>query len=50
MDDSLFQSTRTLTDVEIENSLRPTTLKDYVGQQKIGRKCAEMIQREGQST
>ena len=35
MDDSLFQSTRTLTDVEIENSLRPTTLKDYVGQQKI---------------
>lgn len=35
MDDSLFQSTRTLTDVEIENSLRPTTLDEYVGQTKI---------------
>ena len=35
MDDSLFHSTRTLTDVEIENSLRPTTLDEYVGQTKI---------------
>ncbi len=33
--DELFQSTRTLTDVEIENSLRPTTLNEYVGQKKI---------------
>lgn len=33
--DDLFQSTRTMTDVEIENSLRPTTLNDYVGQKKI---------------
>ena len=33
--DDLFQSTRTMTDVEIENSLRPTTLDEYVGQQKI---------------
>ena len=33
--DDLFQSTRTMTDVEIENSLRPTTLNEYVGQKKI---------------
>ncbi len=31
----LFTSTKSLTDAEVENKLRPTILKDYVGQTKI---------------
>ena len=34
-ENKLFTSTRTMSDAEVENSLRPTTLKEYVGQQKI---------------
>ncbi len=35
MDNRLFTSTKNLTDAEVENTLRPTTLDDYVGQKKI---------------
>ncbi len=35
MDDRFITSTKNLTDAEIENSLRPLALKDYVGQTKI---------------
>ena len=36
MEENRFiSSTKNLTDVEIENSLRPTTINDYVGQEKI---------------
>ncbi len=34
-ENKLFTSTRTMSDAEVENSLRPTKLADYVGQQKI---------------
>lgn len=35
MEDRFITSTKNLTDAEIENSLRPTTFDDYVGQKKI---------------
>lgn len=35
MEDRFITSTKNWTDAEIENSLRPTTLDDYVGQDKI---------------
>lgn len=35
MEDRFITSTKNWTDAEIENSLRPTTLADYVGQDKI---------------
>lgn len=35
MEDRFITSTKNLTDAEIENSLRPTTFDDYVGQNKI---------------
>ena len=28
-------STKNITDVEIENKLRPTSMKEYVGQEKL---------------
>ena len=34
-EDRFITSTKNMTDAEIENSLRPTTFDDYVGQQKI---------------
>ena len=35
MEDRFITSSKNWTDAEIENSLRPTTLNDYVGQEKI---------------
>ena len=35
MDDRFITSSKNWTDAEIENSLRPTRLEDYVGQDKI---------------
>lgn len=35
MEDRFITSTKNLTDAEIENSLRPTSFDDYVGQKKI---------------
>ena len=34
-DDRFITSTKNLTDAEIENSLRPTSFNEYVGQNKI---------------
>ena len=34
-DNRFITSTKKLTDIDIENSLRPTTLDDYVGQEKL---------------
>ncbi len=34
-DERLISSTKTLDEVDVENSLRPTTMADYVGQDKI---------------
>ena len=33
--DRFITSTKSATDLEIENSLRPRAMKDYVGQEKI---------------
>lgn len=35
MEDRFITSTKNWTDAEIENSLRPTSLNDYVGQEKV---------------
>ena len=35
MEDRLITSTKNWTDAEIENSLRPTSLNEYVGQKKV---------------
>lgn len=35
MEDRLITSTKNLTDAEIENSLRPTSFDEYVGQKKV---------------
>lgn len=35
MEDRIITSTKNWTDAEIENSLRPTTLDEYVGQKKV---------------
>lgn len=35
LDDRFVTSTKNLTDAEIENSLRPTSFDDYVGQEKV---------------
>ena len=34
-EDRFITSTKNMTDAEIENSLRPTTFDEYVGQEKI---------------
>ncbi len=34
-DNRFITSTKKMTDVDVENSLRPTTLEDYVGQEKL---------------
>ena len=35
MEDRFITSTKNWTDAEIENSLRPTSLNEYVGQKKV---------------
>ena len=35
MEDRFITSTKNLTDAEIENSLRPTSFDEYVGQTKV---------------
>jgi Holliday junction DNA helicase RuvB len=35
MDNRFITSTKNITDVEIENCLRPTTMSEYVGQEKV---------------
>ena len=35
MDDRFITSTKNLTDAEIENSLRPTSFDEYIGQPKV---------------
>ena len=35
MEDRFITSTKNWTDAEIENSLRPTKLSEYVGQEKV---------------
>lgn len=35
MDDRFITSTKNLTDAEIENSLRPTSFDEYIGQEKV---------------
>ena len=39
-----MQSTKNLTDAEIENSLRPTTLDEYIGQSKVKEALSVYIQ------
>ena len=38
------QSTKNLTDADIENSLRPTSLDDYIGQSKVKEALSVYIQ------
>ena len=35
MEDRFITSTKNLTDAEIENSLRPTSFDEYIGQKKV---------------
>ena len=35
LDNRFITSTKNLTDAEIENSLRPTTMDQYIGQNKV---------------
>ena len=35
MDDRFITSTKNLTDAEIENSLRPVSFDEYIGQSKV---------------
>ena len=35
MEDRIITSSKNWTDAEIENSLRPTSLSEYVGQTKV---------------
>ena len=39
-----ISSSKSLTDAEIENSLRPTSMLEYVGQEKIKEKLSIYIQ------
>ena len=43
-DDRIFTSTKNINEAEIENALRPTTMKDYVGQTKIKNNLEIFIQ------
>ncbi len=44
MDDRFITSTKNLTDAEIENSLRPTSFDEYVGQSKVKEALSVYIQ------
>lgn len=44
MEDRFITSTKNLTDAEIENSLRPTSIDEYVGQSKIKESLSVYIQ------
>ncbi len=43
-EERFVQSTKNLTDAEIENSLRPTSLDDYIGQSKVKEALSVYIQ------
>lgn len=43
-EERFVQSTKNLTDAEIENSLRPTTLDEYIGQSKVKEALSVYIQ------
>ena len=43
-EERFVQSTRNMTDADIENSLRPTTLDDYIGQTKVKEALSIYIQ------
>ena len=43
-EERFVQSTKNLTDAEIENSLRPTTLDEYIGQNKVKEALSVYIQ------
>ena len=43
-EERFVQSTKNLTDAEIENSLRPTSLDDYIGQRKVKEPLTVYIQ------
>ncbi len=44
MDDRFITSTKNLTDAEIENSLRPTSFDEYMGQDKVKQSLSVYIQ------
>ena len=44
MDERFITSTKNMTDAEIENSLRPTSLDQYVGQEKVKESLSVYIQ------
>lgn len=44
MDDRFITSTKNLTDAEIENSLRPTSFEEYIGQSKVKEALSVYIQ------